>query len=51
MQVIQGETTLDIQENKSAYETTIKAAKKDDIQVCWAKLDRKSKKVNFIINQ
>ena len=49
--MLQREETLAIVENESAYETSIKATKKDDIQVCWAKLDRKSKKVNFVISQ
>ena len=32
-------------------EVSIKAHNKDDFLICWQKLDRKSKKVNFLISQ
>ena len=32
-------------------EVSIKALNKDDFLICWQKLDRKSKKVNFLISQ
>ena len=37
-------------EKQSSGEVKIKAANKQDWQICWEKTDRKSKKVNFLIS-
>ena len=31
-------------------EVSLKALNKEDFKICWTKLDRKSKKVNFLIS-
>ena len=43
---------MDAQQGLKNYETTITSKKgTKPIQICWQKLDSKSKKVNFLINQ
>lgn len=38
-------------ENQSSGEVKLKAASKQEWQICWEKTDRKSKKVNFLLTQ
>ena len=40
-----------MEEGKSSHEMSFRADMRDLIAVCWTKIDRKSKKVNFLINQ
>ena len=47
----QGEVEKSVIKNESSGEISFKADRKDNIEVCWQKLDRKSKKVNFLIAQ
>ena len=48
--VKQKDKTLAMEEGKSSHEMSFRADMRDLIAVCWTKIDRKSKKVNFLIN-
>ena len=51
LQAKQNDYSLALDENKSSGEHKLRVTLQDDIELCWQKLDRKSKKVNFVINQ
>ena len=38
-------------EGDASGEVELKAASKKEFTLCWQKLDRKSKKINFLISQ
>ena len=48
---MQNNQELERQDTGNEGKFSIKSVNKNDMQVCWKKLDRKSKKVNFMITQ
>ena len=51
LQAYQGEEEKKRIEGDASGEMELKATTKKEFVLCWQKLDRKSKKVNFLISQ